>query len=118
MTDHLTLEPTTALVRVRASEPSGAAASTATFAGTPSADRELLHAEFDAIIAANFPDAAELGQRPAPATAVTTEQAPPPRGPIASAPHRGRGSAIDPQSPWARERAPPSRPSLQAAETE
>ena len=36
------------------------------------ADYELLHAEFDAIIAANFPDAAGCEQRRRPGTAVTT----------------------------------------------
>jgi hypothetical protein len=59
MTDHPTLEPTAA-VRIRAGEPGGAAA-VAAFADLVCADHELLRAEFDAIIAANFPGAAEHG---------------------------------------------------------
>ena len=70
MNDHPTLEPTAA-VRVRADEPPDAAQAAA-FIDVVCADHELLHAEFDAIIAANFPDAAGRGQRLRPSTAVAT----------------------------------------------
>jgi hypothetical protein len=70
MTDHPTLEPPAA-VRIRAGEPSGAAPAAA-FVDVVCADHELLDAEFNAIIAANFPDAAGGGQRLRPGTAVAT----------------------------------------------
>ena len=64
MTEHPTLEPTD-IVHLRAGEPSAAADTTATFTDLVCADHELLRAEFDAIITANFPDAADGTQRAA-----------------------------------------------------
>ena len=107
MTDHPTLEPAAA-VRVRAGEPSGAALATA-FVDVVCADHELLHAEFDAIIAANFPDAAGRGQRRRPGTAVTTatrrvSSRRMPTGPVRHAVRGGAGAA---QNLRARQRGPP-----------
>lgn len=110
MTDHPTLEPT-AVVRVRAGDSSGAAPAAA-FVDVVCADHELLRAEFDAIIAANFPDVTERGQRLQPATAVTTATRPmsprrPPVGPIG---HAVRDCACVAHILRARQRGPPANP--------
>jgi hypothetical protein len=109
MTDHPALEPA-AIVRIRAGEPSSAATSTAAFADLICADHELLRAEFDAIIAANFPGAAERGQRLVPANTATTAtgRVPPRRWPAPSARHPGRGRPTETQNLRARQRGPPS----------
>src|SRR3954454_5259138 len=62
MTEHPTLGPTDT-IHLRADEPSAAADITAAFTDLVCADHELLRAEFDAIITANFPDAADGTQR-------------------------------------------------------
>ena len=109
MTDHPTLEPTTAAVRIRAGEASGAAAAPSAFADLVCADHELLHAEFDAIIAANFPGAAERGHRLGPDTTVVavTERVSEHRCPAPSDRRPGRGRAGGVQGLRARQRAPP-----------
>ena len=106
MTDHHTLEPAAA-VRIRAGEPGVAAA----FADLVCADDELLHAEFDAIIAANFPGAAEHGHPLGPDTpvVVTTERVFPRRWPTPPGRRPGRGSATAVQKLRARQRGPPTR---------
>jgi hypothetical protein len=110
MTDHPTLEPTAAM-RIRAGEP-GSAAAVAAFADLVCADHELLRAEFDAIIAANFPGAAEHGHPLGPDTTViaTTERVFPPRWPTPSDRHPGRGNATASQKLRARQRGPPTDP--------
>jgi hypothetical protein len=110
MTDHPTPEPTAA-VRVRAGEPSGAAPAAA-FVDVVCADDELLYAEFDAIIAATFPNIAGHGQQLRPAPAVTTTTRPRPACPAPARPVRqavrGRGGAA--QTLRARQRGPPVHP--------
>jgi hypothetical protein len=108
MTDHPTVEPT-ATVRLCADQRANAAEITAAVVDLICADHELLRAEFDAIIAANLPDAAGAEQRLAPAHTVTTATAPlPPHRPRALAPaHPRRDSCNRPQSLRARQRGPP-----------
>jgi len=110
MTDHPTLEPTPA-VRTRAGEPSGAAPAGA-FVDVVCADHELLDAEFNAIIAANFPDAAGGGQRLRPGTAVTTATRRVSARRILAGPIRRtvRGCAGAARSLRARQRGPPGQP--------
>ena len=93
MTDHHTLEPTAA-VHVRAGEPGGATA-VAAVADLVCADDELLRAEFDAIIAANFPGAAERRHPLRPDTTVmtTTEWVSARRWPTPPDRRPGRGNA-------------------------
>ncbi|HYH30525.1 MAG TPA: hypothetical protein VD903_09080 [Pseudonocardia sp.] len=109
MTDHSTFEAT-GTTRVRAGEASGPAGSTAAFADLVCADRELLRAEFDSIVAANFSDAAERGQRLVPASRVTTAtgRVPPRRRAAPLVRRSARGSTNEPQHLRARQRAPPS----------
>jgi hypothetical protein len=109
MTDHSTFEAT-GTARVPAGEPSGPAGSTAAFADLVCADRELLRAEFDSIVAANFSDAAERGQRLVPASRVTTAtgRVPPRRRAAPSVRRSARGSTNKSQHLRARQRAPPS----------
>jgi hypothetical protein len=112
MTDHPILEPAAA-VRVRAGEPSGAEPSStapaAAFTDLVCADHELLRAEFDAIIAANFPDTAGAEQRLRSGTASTTatRRAPARRIPADTAPHAARGCAGAAHHLRARQRSPP-----------
>ena len=107
MTEHPTLEPTDT-VHLRAGEPTAAADTTAAFADLVCADHELLRAEFNAIIAANFPDAADGAQRRRPTRPVMTGTGRVPRarrsGPV-SAPCT-RGGAAGAQHPRARQRGP------------
>lgn len=111
MTDHPTLEAT-ATVRVCAGEPSGAAPPAAAFVDLVCADHELLRAEFDTIIAANFPDVSGHGQRLRPAPAVATATRPGPARRVPARPARqavqGRGGAT--QNMRARQRGPPVQP--------
>jgi hypothetical protein len=108
MTDHPTLE-STAAVRIRAGEPGGAAA-VAAFADLVCADDELLRVEFNAIIAANFPGAAEHGHPLEPDTTViaTTERVFPRRWPTPSDRRPGRGNATASRKLQARQRGPPT----------
>lgn len=110
MTDHHTLEPIAA-VRIRAGEPEGAAA-VAAVADLVCADDELLRAEFDAIIAANFPGAAEHGHPLGPETTVMarTERVVPHRWPTPSDRRPGRASPTAAQKQRARQRGPPGDP--------
>ena len=114
MTGHSTLGPATTVAVC-----SGAAddaTTTALFADLVCADHELLRAEFDAIITANFPDPAEGPQPPVPARAVAavTDRDPGQRRTAGYGPARpGRGIAGTPH-PQPRERAPPTRHSDRA----
>lgn len=110
MTDHPTLEPTSA-VRNRAGEPSGVPPAAA-FVDVICADHELLDAEFNAIIAANFPDAARGGQLLRPGTAVTTATRRVPARRMAAGSIRGavRGCAGAAHNLRARQRGPPGQP--------
>jgi len=109
MTDHPTLEPPAA-VRVRAGEPSGAAPAAA-FVDVVCADHELLRAEFDAIIAANFPPDVADGPQPGVWTGpvVTgTDRGVRPPGPAPLSPRPGRHEGWPgPRDLQARERGPP-----------
>ena len=107
MTDHPTLEPTAA-VRIRAGEPSGAAP-VAAFVDVVCADHELLDAEFNAIIAANFPDAADGTQHRRPTRPVVpgTGRGAPRDAPTPSAHRAQRGGTASAQHPRARQRGPP-----------
>ena len=109
MTDHPILEPTAA-VRVRAGELSGAAPAAA-FVDVACADHELLRAQFDAIIAANFPPDADDGPQPSvPSGSVVTGTArgARPPGPTPLSPRRRRDEGRPgPPDPQARERGPP-----------
>jgi hypothetical protein len=105
MTDHPTLQPTAA-ARVRAGEPPGAAPAAA-FVDLVCADHELLHAEFDAIIAANFPDVACHGQRPASDAATTTRPRPARRAPACPGRPAVQARAAVVQNLQARQRGPP-----------
>jgi hypothetical protein len=108
MTGHSTLGPATTVAVC-----SGAAddaTTTALFADLVCADHELLRAEFDAIITANFPDPAEGPQPPVPARAVATVTDRDPsqrRAAGYGSPRPGRGIAGTPH-PQPRERAPPT----------
>ena len=108
MTEHPILEPTDT-VHLHRWEPSGTANTTAAFADLVCSDHELLRAEFDAIITANFPDADDGTQcrRPRRAVTIRTHRAAS-RG-IATAPsHRvDRGGDAGGQRPQARQRGPP-----------
>ena len=92
MTDHPTLEPPPPCASARVNQQAPRAAA---FADLVCADHELLHAEFDAIIAANFPGAAEHGHPCRPDTTViaTTERVSARRWPTPSDRRSGRGSA-------------------------
>jgi hypothetical protein len=107
MTEHPTLGPT-ATVHLRADEPSAAANTTAAFTVLVCADHELLRAEFDAIITANFPDTAADTQRSRPARVMPgTDRAVPRDAPTPSAHRAQRGGAADAQHPRARQRGSP-----------
>ncbi|WP_433295997.1 hypothetical protein ACQPZQ_14860 [Pseudonocardia sp. CA-142604] len=110
MSDHPTVEPA-ATVRLRADEWANAAEITAAFVDLICADHELLRAEFNAIIAANLPDAAGDQQRLAPARTVTTVTGPlpPHRRRALAAAHSRRDSCDRPQNLRARQRGPPVR---------
>ena len=107
MTEHPTLEPTDT-VHPRTGEPSAAADTTATFTDLVCADHELLRAEFDAIITANFPDAADGTQhrRPIRPFVPGMGRGAPRDAPTPSA-HRQRGGTAGAQHPRARQRGPP-----------
>ena len=107
MTEHPTFEPTDT-VRLHRGEPSGAADTTAAFADLVCNDHELLRAEFDAIITANFPDPADDTQHRSPRTVATRTPRPAPRGAGTPPPHRpGRSGIARGQHPQARQRGPP-----------
>jgi len=108
MTEHPILEPTDT-VHLHRGEPSGTASTTAALADLVCSDHELLRAEFDAIITANFPDPDDGTQRrrPARAVAVRTHRVAS-RGTAAPPSHRGdRGGGAGGQRPQARQRGPP-----------
>jgi len=108
MTEHPTLEPTDT-VHPRTGEPSAAADTTATFADLVCADHELLRAEFDAIITANFPDAADGTQRrPIPPFVPGMGRGTPRDAPTPSAHRAQRGGTAGAQHPRARQRGPPA----------
>jgi hypothetical protein len=111
MTEHPTLGPTDT-VHLRAGEPSAAADTTAAFTDLVCADHELLRAEFDAIIAANFPDAADGTQRRCPTRPVVpgTGRGAPRDAPTPSAHGAQRGGTAGAQHPRARQRGPPVSP--------
>lgn len=107
MTEHPTPGPTDT-VHLHAGEPSAAADTTAAFTNLVCADHELLRAEFDAIIAANFPDAADGTQRRRPTR------------PVVPGAGRGRRATLPPVSApcttgWHRQRAAPTGPAARAA---
>ena len=108
MTEHPTLEPTD-IVHRRTGEPSAAADTTATFTDLVCADHELLRAEFDAIIAANFPDAADGTQHRRPIRPVVPGmgRGAPRDAPTPSAHRAQRGGTAGAQHPPARQRGPP-----------
>ena len=116
MTEHPTLGPTDT-VHLRADEPSAAADITAditvdipaAFTDLVCADHELLRAEFDAIITANFPDAAENAQRldPTVPIATRTDRGTPRRWPTPPSQHPQRSGAAGAQHLPARQRGPP-----------
>ena len=108
MTEHPTLEPTD-IVHVRAGEPTAAADTTATFADLVCADHELLRAEFDAIITANFSDAADGTQHRRPIRPVVPGmgRGTPRDAPTPSALRAQRGGTAGAQHPRARQRGPP-----------
>lgn len=89
---------------------------TATFVDLVCADRELLRAEFDSIIAANVPGSAGAGQRLVPAdgaptaTVTTATTPPPPRHRLRARPggHLRRDRGLRAHHP--RARSPPSLP--------
>jgi hypothetical protein len=108
MTNHPTLEPTDT-ARLSADEPSGALA-TAALAELVCADHELLRAEFDALISANFPDTTECRQRLAPIVPVTAGTDWAPRRCIALLSHPPeREGLTGAQHLRARQRGPPPR---------
>lgn len=114
MSEHPTLEPTAldraAIAHLRAGEPSGDADITAMFTDLVCADHELLRAEFDAIISANFPTDAAHPQRrdPAAPPAIATDRAVPRAGATPSPPAPGPvGGTGAPPRRWARQRGPP-----------
>lgn len=108
MIEHPTFEPTDT-VRLHHGTPSGAADTTAAFADLVCSDHELVRAEFDAIITANFPDPADGTQRDhPPRTVATRTPRAAPRGAAAPSSHRPeRGSVAGGQHPQARQRGPP-----------
>jgi len=110
MTEHRTLEPTDT-VQPRAGEPSAAAnTTTAAFTDLVCADHELLRAEFDAIITANFPDAADGTQRRRPTRPAVpgTDRAARAAPSLAPSVHRpAPGGTAGAQHPRARQRGPP-----------
>jgi len=108
MTEHLILEPTRT-VHVHRREPSGAAITTAAFADLVCGDHELLRAEFDAIVTANFADSKDRTQRRRPPRAVATRtHRVASRGAAAPPSHRhDRASDADGRRPRARQRGPP-----------
>ena len=104
MTEHPTLEPTD-IVHLRAGEPTAAADTTATFTDLVCADHELLRAEFDAIITANFSDAADGTQRrPIRPVVPGTGRGTPRDAPTPSAHRAQRGGTASAQHPRARQR--------------
>ncbi|MHA6783499.1 hypothetical protein ACVGOW_21290 [Pseudonocardia saturnea] len=109
MIGHPTLGPAATVV-VCSTGPADDAPATATFADLVCADPDLLRAEFDAIITANFPGPAEHPQRRDPAVTVATMADPDPRPgrPVGHGP-RGRGPAFPAPHPRPRERGPPIR---------
>ena len=108
MTEHPTLEPTDT-VRLRAGDPTVAADTTAALTDLVCADHELLRAEFDAIITANFPDAADGTQRHHPTRPVVLGLGRGARRDAAtpSARRAQRGGTAGAQHPRARQRGPP-----------
>jgi hypothetical protein len=108
MTEHPTLEPAD-IVHLRAGEPAGEANTTATFTDLVCADHELLRAEFDAIITANFPEGVDGPQRHRPTRPVGPEaQRAAPRGAPTPSAHRARRRDTGgTQHPRARQRGPP-----------
>jgi hypothetical protein len=108
MAEHLILEPT-AIVYLHRRDPSGAANTTAAFADLVCSDQELLRAEFDAIVTANFPDSDDGTQRRRPPRAVATRtHRVAARGAAAPALHGfDRGGDTGGQRPQARQRGPP-----------
>ena len=108
MTEHPTLGPTDT-VHLRADEPSAAADIAAAFTDLVCADHELLRAEFDTIITANFPDAADGTQRRRPTRPVVprTDRGVPSDAPIRSAHRAQRGGTAAAHYPRARQRGPP-----------
>jgi hypothetical protein len=108
MTEHPTLEPTDT-VHLRDGEPTVTADTTAAFTDLVCADHELLRAEFDTIITANFPDAADGTQRRRPTRPVvpgTDRGVPRGGGPTPSAHCAQRGGTAA-RYPRARQRGPP-----------
>jgi hypothetical protein len=106
MTEHPTLEPTD-IVHPRTGEPTAAADTTATFTDLVCADHELLRAEFDAIITANFSDAADGTQRRPTRPFVPGMGRGTPRDAPTTSAHRQRGGIAGAQHPRARQRGPP-----------
>jgi hypothetical protein len=81
-------------------------------AGVVCADPELLALEFDALVAANYPDLADLPdpRPPRPTARLLTLRLPRSRTshPLRSEPPSGDGQAVDANGAWARQRGPPA----------
>ncbi len=108
MADHNTLDP--ALVHARYGEPPGVAAPDPAYLDAVWADHDLLRAEFDQIIAANFPDVAGSGRRTHPVVTVGTRTPPrPTRRTRSGLPHPPGQDRIDATlRQRARQRSPPA----------
>ena len=111
MTEHPTLGPTDT-VHLHAAAPSAPAETPAPVTNLGSADHELLRAECDPSIAANFPDAADGTQRRRPTRPVVpgTGRGAPRDAPTPSAHRAQRGGTASAQHPRARQRGPPVSP--------
>ena len=98
----------TGTVVARTGASSGAADSTATFTDLVCADQDLLRAEFDSIIAANFADTTGRPRRLRPDTATATAALPPGRTAPPPGRHPARVRVARAQKLRARQRSPPA----------